>query len=109
MRDAGKTLKINTLYLLARSTDSVNYGVTLTLPLPAGSTTMTLVESKQYGGLHFDQKDISAAGIKMVPTNPPTRWSIRMTRPGGVNLIEDLVKKVMEVEHVVLVLGYQWA
>ena len=113
MRDAGKTLKINTVYLLARCTDGGNYGVTLTPPLPApppaGSNTMTLVKSKQYGGLHFDQKDISAVGIEMVPTDPPARWSIRMTRPGGGNLIEDLVKKVMEVEHVVLVLGYQWA
>ena len=110
MRDAGKTLKINTIYLLARCTDIVIYGVTLTLPLSAGSTTMTLVKSKQYGGLHFDQKDISAVGIEMVPTDPPARWSIRMTRPGGGgNLIEDLVKKVMEVEDVILVLGYVWA
>ena len=115
MRDAGKTLKINTVYLLARCTDGGNYGATLTPPLPApppaGSNTMTLVKSKQYGGLHFGHKDIAAAGIEMVPTDPPASWSIRMTRPGpgGGNLIEDLVKKVMEVEHVVLVLGYQWA
>lgn len=111
-RDAGKTLKINTVYLLARCTDGGNYGVTLTPPLPspppAGSNTMTLVKSKQYGGLHFGQKDIAAAGIEMVPTDPPASWSIRMTRPGGLNLTEDPVKKVMEVEDVILVLGYEW-
>jgi hypothetical protein len=69
---------------------------------------MTLVKSKQYGGLHFGQKDIAAAGIKMVPTDPPASWSIRMTHPGGLNLTEDPVKKVMEVEDVILVLGYEW-
>jgi Tc toxin complex TcA C-terminal TcB-binding domain/Neuraminidase-like domain len=111
-RDAGKTLKVNTVYLLARCTDGGNYGVTLTPPLPApppaGSNTMTLVKSKHYGGLHFGQKDIAAAGIKMVPTDPPASWSIRMTHPGGLNLTEDPVKKVMEVEDVILVIRYEW-
>jgi hypothetical protein len=39
---------------------------------------MTLVKTKQYGRLHFGQKDIAAAGIKMVPTDPPASWSIRV-------------------------------
>jgi hypothetical protein len=31
-----------------------------------------------------------------------------MSRPGGGNLQEDPVKKVIEVEDVLLVLGYEW-
>ena len=47
-------------------------------------------------------------GIEIVPTDPPVKWQLKMTRPGGGNLQEDPVKKVMEVEDVILVLGYEW-
>jgi hypothetical protein len=112
MRDAGKTLKINSITLLARCTDPGNYGVTLTPPLPvpppAGSNTMGLVRSNTYGGLHFGQKDVTAAGIEISATDPPSKWNMKITRPGGGNLVEDPVKKVMEVEDVILVAGYEW-
>lgn len=112
IRDKDMTLKINMLWLLARCTDSGNYNVVMTPPLPApppaGSNTMTLAKLNQYGGMHFNQKDISALGIEIVPTDPPVKWQLEMTRPGGGNLQEDPVKKVMEVEDVLLVLGYEW-
>jgi hypothetical protein len=112
MRDAGKTLKINTLFLVARCTDSGDYGVTLTPPLPApppaGANAITLAKSDLYGGLHFGQKDLSAAAVELAPTDPPATWGIRITRPGGGNLTEDPVKKGMEVHDVILVLGYEW-
>lgn len=112
MRDANKTLKVNRLTLLARCTDPLDYGVTLTPPLPVppppGANTMTLVRSKTYGGLHFGAKDVVDAALEIVPTDPPATWRIRMTRPGGGNLIEDPVKKAMEVEDVILVFGYEW-
>jgi len=111
-RDAEKTLQINSIILLARCTGTGNYGVTLTPPLaappPAGSNTMVLAKSDTYGGLHFGQKDVGASGIEIVPTDPPLVWSIRFTRPGGGNLTRDPVKKVMEVEDCVLVLGFGW-
>lgn len=111
-RDAAKTLKINSIILLARCTDPGNYGVTLTPPLaappPPGSNTMVLAKSNTYGGLHFNQKDVTAAGVNIVPTDLPVAWNIKVTRPGGGNLIEDPVKKVMEVEDVILILGYEW-
>ena len=112
IRDAGKTLKINTVFLLARCTDAGNYGVTLTPPLPvpppAGSNTMTLAKSNTYGGLHFAQKNVGAADLEIVPYAPPLAWRIKVTRPGGGNLIEDPVKKVMEMEDLLLILGYEW-
>ncbi|MCP9463226.1 MAG: neuraminidase-like domain-containing protein [Nitrospira sp.] len=108
-RDATKTLKINTIVLLARCTDPQDYEVTLTPPLaappPAGSNTMVLAKSNTYGGLHFGQKDVAA---EIVPTDQPVVWRIKVTRPGGGNLIEDPVRKVMEVEDLILVLGYEW-
>jgi hypothetical protein len=111
-RDAAKTLKINTIVLLARCTDPGNYDVTLTPPLaappPAGSNTMVLAKSNTYGGLHFGQKDVAAAGVEIVPTDQPVVWKVKVTRPGGGNLIEDPVKKVMEIEDLIFLLGYQW-
>ena len=112
MRDAGKTLEINTIYLLARCTDPGNYGVTMTPPLPApppaGANTMTLAKRNTYGNLHFGHKDMAAAPVEIVPTDPPVTWRITMVRPGGGNLAEDPMKKVMEVEDLILVLGYKW-
>jgi hypothetical protein len=107
-RDATKTLKINTIVLLARCTDAGNYDVTLT-PLPPGSNTMVLTKRNTYGGLHFDQKDVAAAAVKIAPLAQPVLWNLKFARPSGGNLIEDPVKKVMEVEDVMLVLGYEWA
>jgi hypothetical protein len=112
MRDLGKTLKVNTVWILARCTDAGSYTVAMTPPLPApppaGSNTMALARVNQYGGLHFGTKDVSAMGIEIVPTDPPITWRLRMTRPGGGNLIVDPVTDVMEVEDVIVVLGYEW-
>ena len=118
VRDVGKTLKVNTIWLLARCTDSGNYNVVMTLPLPApppaGSDTMTLAPVNIYGGLHFSVKDTAAFDIKIIPPlpppppAPPVKWQLKITRPGGGNLQKDPVKNVMEVEDVLLVLGYEW-
>jgi len=100
-RDGGKTLKVNTIWLLARCTNTGNYSVTMTPPLPepppAGSNTMTLTPVNQYGGLHFAQKNVET---EIDLTASPVPWQLQMSRPGG-NLKE-------EVEEVLLVLGYEW-
>jgi hypothetical protein len=84
-RDMGKTLKINKIWLLARCTDAGSYSVVMTPPLleppPAGSNTMTVTPLNQFGGLHFSQKD--DAGVEIVPTEPPVKWQLKMSRPGG--------------------------
>ncbi|MDZ8263102.1 neuraminidase-like domain-containing protein [Nostoc sp. ChiQUE01b] len=104
LRDQEKTLKINSIWLLARCTNTGTYSVVMTPPLPAppppGANTMTLVPVNQYGGLHFSQKDVAALGIEVVPTNPPVKWKLQMSRTGG-NLKE-------EVKDVLLLLGYEW-
>jgi hypothetical protein len=115
-RDAGKTLKINTICLLARCADAGTYQVVMTPPLPApppaGSNTIALITNHQYGDLHFGQKpedpEDAALGVEIVPTDPPITWQLRMTRPGGGNLQEDPIKKAMEVEDLLLMLGYEW-
>jgi hypothetical protein len=112
LKDAEKTLNVGTISLLARCTDAGSYVVAITPPLPApppaGSNTMTLAPATQYGGLHFNQKDLTALGIQVVPTAAPVKWQLKMTPPGGGNLREDPLKKVMEVEDLLLVLGYEW-
>lgn len=109
--DAGKILKINTIWLLARCTDEDDYSVDMTIPLPEASPeflTLTLTSINQYGGLHFSAEDVEALGVEIVPTDTPAKWQLRMTRPGGGNLEVDPVKKVMEVGDLFLVLGYEW-
>jgi hypothetical protein len=110
-----KTLKVNTLWLLARCTSpGGSYDVVMTPPLPPlppppNPNKMTLTQVNQYGGLHFGVKgNDTPLGIEIVPTDPPVKWQLKMTRPGGGNLQEDPVKKIMEVEDVLLVLGYEW-
>jgi hypothetical protein len=89
LRDQGKTLKVNTIWLLARCLDTGNYNVVMTPPLPAppppGSDTMTLAPLNQYGGLHFSQKDVAALGIEVIPTDPSVKWQVKMTPTGGGN------------------------
>lgn len=111
--DGHKILKVNTIWLLARCTDAGSYEVVLTpplpAPLPAGSNKMMLAPLNQYGGLHFSVKGADTSlGIEIVPSDMPVKWEMKMTRPGGGNLEQDPVKKVMEVEDVFLVLGYEW-
>lgn len=106
-RDHDKILKVNTISLLARCTDGGNYSVWLN-PLPSGSDKFTLAQVTQYGDLHFSQKDVGAFGITIMSTDPPVKWQLKMTGPLGKNLQKDPVKKVMEVEELFLVVGFEW-
>ncbi|NJM76506.1 MAG: hypothetical protein HC852_12855, partial [Acaryochloridaceae cyanobacterium RU_4_10] len=100
IRDHGKTLKINTIWLLARCTQP-GYNVVITPPLTPPSNTMMLTPSNQYGDLYFHINDnVAAQGIEIVPTDPPVKWQLKMTRSGG-NLKD-------EVEDFLLILGYEW-
>jgi hypothetical protein len=69
---------------------------------------MSIAKVNQFGGLHFGQRDVSAAGIEIAPTGPPVTWRLRVNRPGGGNLQLDAVTNAMEVEDLLLVLGYEW-
>lgn len=104
--DEDKTLKVQTIRLLARCTDAGPYDVMLSPPLPAppsvGSDTMTLTPSNDFGGLHYSEKDVTGLGIEVVPTDPPTPWRLKMTRSDGGNL------QAGEVEDALLVVGYAW-
>lgn len=101
IRDTGKTLKVNTIWLLARCTNSAAYTIVMTHllpePPPAETHTLTLTPVDQYGGLHFSQKDVE---IEIDLTAAPVKWQLHMSRSGG-NVPE-------EVEDVSLVLGYEW-
>lgn len=107
----GKTLKVNMIWLLARCAATESYDVVMTVPLPppVKSDTMTLAPpGNQYGGLHSSQNDVSGLGIEIVPEDTPITWQLKMTRPGGGNLQEHPVTNAMEVEDFLLVLGYEW-
>jgi hypothetical protein len=111
LMDSGKALKINTIWLLARCMNKGDYSVDITIQLPEAppeSHAITLISTNQYGGLHFSEDDVEALGIEVVPAGTPSKWQLRMTRPGGENLEEDPVKKVMEIEDLFLILGYEW-
>jgi hypothetical protein len=101
LRDRDKTLKINSILLLARCTNSGEYKVIMSPPLPElppeDSNTLSLVPVNIYGGLHFSHRNVE---IEVDLTSPSLKWHLHMSRPGG-NLKE-------EVEDMLLVLGYQW-
>ncbi len=99
-KDTGKPLKIKTVWLLARCTDTGTHSVVLNPPLLPGSDTMNLAKVNQYGGLHFGQ--LSVEGIEVLPTGPPLQWVLKMTPPGGGNLQNDSVADLM------FVVGYDW-
>jgi hypothetical protein len=109
--DAEKTLKINSISLLARCSDDGAYQVVaappLAVPPPPGSNTLSIAKVNQFG-LHFGQKDVSGAGVEVLPHTPVETWHLRMTRPGGGNLHLDPVLNVVEVQDLLLVLGYEW-
>jgi len=70
--------------------------------LSAGSDTFTLTQVPEFGGLYFAQTpDGADLGIEIASTGLPTKWRLKMTRPGGGNLQED-------VEDLLLILSYQW-
>ena len=113
LRDADKTLQVNSIMLLARATDAGNYSVVMTPPLPepppAASNTFTLARVNQFGSLHFADKETSALGVEIDPSAPPVKWRLTMTRPGGGALEEDPTRKEIEVQDLWLLLGYVWA
>jgi receptor-binding and translocation channel-forming TcA subunit of Tc toxin/ABC toxin-like protein/neuraminidase-like protein len=110
--DAGKTLKINSISLLARCSDDGVYEVVASPPLaplpPADANTLSLAKLSQFGGLHFGQKEVSAVGIEIAPNDPQVTWQFLMSRPGGGNLQLDAVTNTMEVQDLLLILGYEW-
>lgn len=112
LKDVDKTLKINTVWLLARCTRPDAYTVVIDPPLPppppVGSNTMKLARVNQYGGLHFAQKDVSVPGIEVDPAGPTLTWKLKITPTGGGNLQIDANTGEMEVEALMLVVGYEW-
>jgi hypothetical protein len=113
LKDAGKTLKINTIWLVARATDPGSYSITMSPPLPEppppGVNVVELAPVNQYGGLHFNQNtDVAGLGVEVVPGDPPVAWRLRMRRPGGDDLGTDPITGEMEVSDLVMVLGYEW-
>src|SRR5581483_10407504 len=112
IRDANKTLQVNTIWMLARCTDTGNYQVVMTPPLPEppppNANTLTLTPLNQYAGLHYAERDVSAEGIEVVPNDSPVKWHLRMTRPGSGDLQQDPTTKEMEVGELLLLVGYEW-
>jgi hypothetical protein len=103
-RDSQRTLKVNTIWLLARCADAQSYEAIITPAPPAGfppvePIRLTLAPVSDYGGLQLGEKDVSPLGIEISPEGPPGKWQLNMTRPGGDGV---------QVGDLLLVLGYNW-
>jgi hypothetical protein len=112
LKDAGKTLKINTIWLVARATDPGTYEIQMSPPLPEplppDVNVRELSPSSQFGGLHLDVNDeVGGLGVQVVPGDPPVAWRLHMTGPSG-DLTVDPATGEMEVLDVIMVLGYEW-
>ncbi|MFP3558869.1 hypothetical protein SB861_50725 [Paraburkholderia sp. SIMBA_049] len=112
VRDLNKTLKVNTIWLLARCTGTGNYTVAMTLPSPAlppdGSDTIALNADDKFGGLQFKKTRCRRKGYSACSNRPTGQMASKNDPPGRWNLQQDPVKKIMEVEDMILVLGYEW-
>ena len=81
-RDEKKTVKVNSVWLLARCKDGENYAAALNPPLappPVGADTFKLVQINQYGRLHFGQKDVSTANVIIDLAAASVKWQFKMT------------------------------
>jgi hypothetical protein len=111
LKDAGKTLKINQIWLVSRTSTAGPYEIEMNPPLPdpppAGVNIRPLTPMAQFGGLHADIHDVSVLGIEVAPGVPPVAWRLRMRGPGG-DLVVDPGTGEMEVSDLVMVLGYDW-
>ena len=108
VRDQGKTLVINAIWVLVRCAFELPCDVVISPPLVSGSDTVTLVRTETYGNLHLGQVSQAALPVDADLTDAPVQWKLKMTRPGGGNLQEDSATNKMEVDDVMLVLGYGW-
>lgn len=105
-KDEGKILKVNSVSLLARCSNTENYSIVLSPPLPAPPP-FQLVQETDLGGLHFATRSKQGtpplADVTIDPSTAPIGWQLKMTGPGaGGNLGEN------EVEDVLMLLGYEW-
>jgi receptor-binding and translocation channel-forming TcA subunit of Tc toxin/ABC toxin-like protein/neuraminidase-like protein len=112
LKDAGKTLKINTIWLVARAANSGTYTITMTPPLPEPPpdevNVLNLAPSDAYGRMHIAiNEDVAGLGVTVEPDDPPAAWRLRMRRPGGDDL-GTIASGEMEVSDLVMVLGYEW-
>jgi len=111
VRDAGKTLKVNAVTLLARCEQDGDYGVSLSPPLPSSppaASAISLGKNTAFGGLHAGARDVTDDGVEIAPQDLPATWRIAVERPGGGLLTEDPVTKVPEMQDLLMVLGYEW-
>jgi hypothetical protein len=123
-RDNRKTIKINTICLLARCMDEADYKVVITPPISPrpseASRTMILSRDTQlniqFGELHFSIKNTTPTDASkrlfeatIDLSKSPQKWQFTVTGPGpDGQLREDPETKKMEIEDLILVLGYEW-
>ncbi len=111
--DQEKTLKIQLVWVLARCTETRREATrSSSLRLPPAPPRRAPIDhdaahsGKQYGGWQFSQKDVTDLGIAVETSGPAVKWQLQMTS-GGANLKKNATGKV-EVEDLILVLGYHW-
>jgi hypothetical protein len=112
LKDAGKTLKINTIWLVARATDGGSYTIEMTPPLPPppppNVNVRSLPQISAFGDLHFNENtDVAGLGVEVVPGDPPVAWRLRMRNPLANDLLT-LANGEKEVSDLIMVLGYEW-
>ena len=104
-KDMLHTLKINSITLIARCTESGDYDITFNPPLPSpppiGADEMTLTPVSKFGNLHFATRDTSGDSIEL-DFSTDIIWNLKIESPSGNNLVEN------ELEDMFLILGYSW-
>ncbi len=104
-RDNLHSLKVNSITLVGRCSNSGDYNVKFNPPLPTpppvGSDEMILTEAISYGNLHHATKDTSGDSIEL-DFSVENIWNLEIESPSENNLEQD------EIEDLYLILGYEW-
>ncbi len=103
-RDISHVLKITSITVIAKCSDSGDYNIRFHSSSSAsstGSVEMTLSPKAEYANAHFDTRNTSSEGI-LFDFIADTVLSLAVTSPSGNNLMKD------ELQDMFLIMGYQW-
>ncbi len=105
-RDKGKTLKVNTISLIARCSETGDYTFRFSPPLPLPSATdvdtLILKQNSDYGNLHVKEKIDTSGHDLILNLSAEVIWKLIVESPTETQLSTN------EIEDFYLILGYEW-
>ena len=103
--DQGRDLKINAIHVLLSATETGDYYLTLSPPLPMPTLPaerMALSQVPSKGNWHYGSEDTSGNSLILTAGSPAPTWSFHLESPTNSNLAAGEAKAMF------LVIEYEW-